>query len=42
MRESPNFMDKATIGTYLEMLTVVKFVIDIKKFDSKVSLWFIG
>jgi hypothetical protein len=31
-------MDKATKGTYLEMLRVVKFVIDTKNFVSKSSL----
>jgi hypothetical protein len=31
-------MDKATKGTYLEMLRVVKFVIDTKIFVSKSSL----
>jgi hypothetical protein len=31
-------MDKATKGTYLEMLRVVKFVIDNKIFVSKPSL----
>jgi hypothetical protein len=30
VRELAKYMDKATIGTYLEMLRVVKFVIDTK------------
>jgi hypothetical protein len=29
-------MDKATMGTYFEMLTGVKFVIDTKTFLSKI------
>jgi hypothetical protein len=29
-------MDKATMGTYLEMLRVVKFVIDTKRFCLKI------
>jgi hypothetical protein len=36
--EFSNCMDKATMGTYLEMLRVVKFVIDIKKFCLKICL----
>jgi hypothetical protein len=31
-------MDKATKGTYIEMLRVVKFVIDTKNFVSESSL----
>jgi hypothetical protein len=38
VRELAKCMDKATKGTYLEMLRVVKFVIDTKIFVSKSSL----
>jgi hypothetical protein len=38
VRELAKCMDKATKGTYLEMLRVVKFVIDTKNFVSKSSL----
>jgi hypothetical protein len=36
VRELSKCMDKATIGTYLEMLRVVKFVIDTKTFCLKI------
>jgi hypothetical protein len=35
VRELSKCMDKATMGTYLEMLRVVKFIIDTKTFFSK-------
>jgi hypothetical protein len=38
IRELAKFMDKATKGTYLEMLRVVKIVIDTKNFVSESSL----
>jgi hypothetical protein len=37
VRELAKCMDKATKGTYLEMLRVIKFVIDTKNFVSKSS-----
>jgi hypothetical protein len=36
VRELSKCMDKATMGTYLEMLKVVKFVIDTKNFCLKI------
>jgi hypothetical protein len=45
VRELSKCMDKATVGTYFEMLRVVKFVIDTKKFclkirpENKVKNW---
>jgi hypothetical protein len=36
VRESSKCMDKATMGTYLEMLRIVKFVIDTKTFCLKI------
>jgi hypothetical protein len=37
VRELSKCMDKATIGTYLEMLQVIKFVIDTKNFSLRVQ-----
>jgi hypothetical protein len=37
VRELSRCMDKATMGTYLEMLRVIKFVIDTKNFGLRVQ-----
>jgi hypothetical protein len=37
VRELSKCMDGATIGTYLELLRVIKFVLDIKILASKVD-----
>jgi hypothetical protein len=37
VRELAKFMDKATKGTFLEMLRVVKFVIDTKNFCIRIK-----
>jgi hypothetical protein len=42
VRELAKCMDKATKGTYLEMLRVVKFVIDTKKFCLQIKPEFKG
>jgi hypothetical protein len=38
VRDLSKCMDKATIGTYLEMLRIVEFVIDTKTFCLKIRL----
>jgi hypothetical protein len=42
VRELAKFMDKVTKGTYLEMLRVVKFVIDTKNFCLRIKPEFKG
>jgi hypothetical protein len=37
VRELSRCMDKATMGTYLEMLRVIKFIIDTKNFGLRVQ-----
>jgi hypothetical protein len=37
VRELSKCMDKTTMGTYLEMLRVIKFVIDIKHFCLRIQ-----